>query len=217
MLWVRGSYRRHPPLALAVTIRQEGSLSFSSEHPPRSIRGRSSRRLAVGNAQTTPFGTRIGGYSRKSTTPRILRFPKPTVRGEAGGRNLCKIMACASMKIIADLVNEVSGGKSKSTQANGNSLRGSVATLQVARDRLAGCSSWPLRFAVYSSGGYPPSIAELKAEGVLDENSKHRPVQYLNNILEQDHRAIKRRVRASQHFVRSGELGVRSPATKRFI
>jgi hypothetical protein len=25
--------------------------------------------------------------------------------------------------------------------------------LQVARDRLAGCSSWPLRFAVYSSGG----------------------------------------------------------------
>jgi IS6 family transposase len=47
---------------------------------------------------------------------------------------------------------------------------------------------------------YPPAIAELKADGVLDENSTHRPVQYLNNILEQDHRAIKRRVRASQHF-----------------
>ena len=47
---------------------------------------------------------------------------------------------------------------------------------------------------------YPPAIAELKAGGILDENSKHRPVQYLNNILEQDHRAIKRRVRASQHF-----------------
>ena len=47
---------------------------------------------------------------------------------------------------------------------------------------------------------YPPAIAELKADGVLDENSKHRPVQYLNNILEQDHRAIKRRVRSSQHF-----------------
>src|SRR5271166_2296562 len=47
---------------------------------------------------------------------------------------------------------------------------------------------------------YPPAIVELKVDGVLDENSKHRPVQYLNNILEQDHRAIKRRVRASQHF-----------------
>jgi transposase, IS6 family len=29
---------------------------------------------------------------------------------------------------------------------------------------------------------------------------KHRPVPYLNNVLEQDHRAIKRRVNASQHF-----------------
>ena len=37
-----------------------------------------------------------------------------------------------------------------------NVFIGSVATLQVARDRLAGCSSWPLRFAVYSSGGGHP-------------------------------------------------------------
>ncbi len=48
--------------------------------------------------------------------------------------------------------------------------------------------------------GYPPAIVRLKAEGVLVENCWHRPVQYLNNVLEQDHRAIKRRVRASQHF-----------------
>jgi hypothetical protein len=47
---------------------------------------------------------------------------------------------------------------------------------------------------------YPPAIVELKAEGALVENCRHRPVQYLNNVLEQDHRAIKRRVRASQHF-----------------
>jgi transposase, IS6 family len=48
--------------------------------------------------------------------------------------------------------------------------------------------------------GYPPAIAQLKAEGALEENCRHRPVQYLNNVLEQDHRAIKCRVRASQHF-----------------
>ena len=47
---------------------------------------------------------------------------------------------------------------------------------------------------------YPPAIVQLKAEDVLEENCQHRPVQYLNNVLEQDHRAIKRRVRASQHF-----------------
>jgi transposase, IS6 family len=47
---------------------------------------------------------------------------------------------------------------------------------------------------------YPPAIVRLKAEGALEEDCQHRPVQYLNNVLEQDHRAIKRRVRASQHF-----------------
>jgi transposase-like protein len=47
---------------------------------------------------------------------------------------------------------------------------------------------------------YPPAIVRLKDEGVLEENCQHRPVQYLNNVLEQDHRAIKRRINASQHF-----------------
>jgi transposase, IS6 family len=31
-----------------------------------------------------------------------------------------------------------------------------------------------------------------QSRGVLEENCQHRPVQYLNNVLEQDHRAIKR-------------------------
>jgi IS6 family transposase len=65
--------------------------------------------------------------------------------------------------------------------------------------------------------GYPPAIAHVKAEGALEENCRHRPVQYLNNVLEQDHRAIKRRVRQASIFVHSGELGARSPAMKRFI
>jgi IS6 family transposase len=47
---------------------------------------------------------------------------------------------------------------------------------------------------------YPPAVVQLKAEGALAEDCRHRPVPYLNNVLEQDHRAIKRRVNASQHF-----------------
>ena len=47
------------------------------------------------------------------------------------------------------------------------------------------------------------------AEGLRLPDHGHRPVQYLNNVLEQDHRAIKRRGRASQHFRSSGELGAR--------
>ena len=40
----------------------------------------------------------------------------------------------------------------------------------------------------------------MKKEGTLRRRCKHRPVQYLNNVLEQDHRAIKRRVKAKQGF-----------------
>jgi transposase-like protein len=49
-------------------------------------------------------------------------------------------------------------------------------------------------------GAYPPAIAQLKEEGALDKNCRHRVGRYLNNVVEQDHRAIKRRVKASQHF-----------------
>ena len=47
---------------------------------------------------------------------------------------------------------------------------------------------------------YGAAIAGVKVEGTLRRRCRHRPVQYLNNILEQDHRAIKRRVKAQQSF-----------------
>jgi transposase-like protein len=49
--------------------------------------------------------------------------------------------------------------------------------------------------AIYSS-----AIPQMKKEGTLRRRCRHRPVQYLNNILEQDHRAIKRRVNVKQGF-----------------
>ena len=47
---------------------------------------------------------------------------------------------------------------------------------------------------------YGSAISDIKKEGTLRRRCRHRPVQYLNNILEQDHRAIKRRVNAKQDF-----------------
>ena len=41
---------------------------------------------------------------------------------------------------------------------------------------------------------YPPAVEELKSETTLPENCKLRQYKYLNNIVEQDHRFIKRRV-----------------------
>ncbi len=47
---------------------------------------------------------------------------------------------------------------------------------------------------------YGSAIPDIKKEGTLRRRCRHRPVQYLNNILEQDHRAIKSRVNAKQGF-----------------
>lgn len=47
---------------------------------------------------------------------------------------------------------------------------------------------------------YPRVVKELKQAGELSRRCRCRPVRYLNNIVEQDHRAIKRRMRASQGF-----------------
>ena len=47
---------------------------------------------------------------------------------------------------------------------------------------------------------YPTAIEELKQERVLGRRCRCRIVPYLNNIVEQDHRAIKRRISASLGF-----------------
>jgi len=47
---------------------------------------------------------------------------------------------------------------------------------------------------------YPKVISELKKSGELGRRCRCRPVRYLSNIVEQDHRAIKRRVHGSQGF-----------------
>jgi transposase-like protein len=47
---------------------------------------------------------------------------------------------------------------------------------------------------------YPKVISELKRSGELGRRCRCRPVRFLNNVVEQDHRAVKRRVRAMQGF-----------------
>jgi len=50
------------------------------------------------------------------------------------------------------------------------------------------------------NNAYPPAVEELKKEGVFPVTSQLRQCKYLNNILEQDHRFIKRRVNPGLGF-----------------
>jgi len=58
----------------------------------------------------------------------------------------------------------------------------------------------PRAINVDHNPAYPKAIYELKAEGQLPQRVQHRPVKYLNNIIEQDHRFIKRRVKPGLGF-----------------
>lgn len=53
---------------------------------------------------------------------------------------------------------------------------------------------------VDKNAAYPKAIADLKAAGVLPEHVELRQVKYLNNLIEQDHRFIKRLTKPGMGF-----------------
>jgi transposase, IS6 family len=73
---------------------------------------------------------------------------------------------------------------------------------QVAEPTAAAnpATSVPRVINVDKNAAYPIAIAELKAAGILPEAVELRQVKYLNNIVEQDHRFIKRRVKPGMGF-----------------
>jgi len=60
--------------------------------------------------------------------------------------------------------------------------------------------SSPRVINVDQNKAYPPAVEELKEEGVLSVAAQFRQCKYLNNIVEQDHRFIKRRVNPGLGF-----------------
>ena len=58
----------------------------------------------------------------------------------------------------------------------------------------------PFSISVDRNAAYPDAFTTSQDEKVLPKDCKLRRVKYLNNIIEQDHRFIKKKVRASQCF-----------------
>lgn len=61
-------------------------------------------------------------------------------------------------------------------------------------------TSSPRVINVDKNAAYPKALATLKAEGHLPESSELRQVKYLNNLVEQDHRFIKRLTKPGMGF-----------------
>src|SRR5436309_3497934 len=58
----------------------------------------------------------------------------------------------------------------------------------------------PFTISVDKNAAYPEAFTSSQKEKVLPHNCKLRRVKYLNNIIEQDHRFIKKKVRSSQCY-----------------
>jgi transposase-like protein len=59
---------------------------------------------------------------------------------------------------------------------------------------------FPFSISVDKNAAYPEAFSTSLAERIVPKDCKLRWVKYLNNVIEQDHRFIKKKVRASQCF-----------------
>jgi transposase-like protein len=60
----------------------------------------------------------------------------------------------------------------------------------------------PFSISVDKNAAYPEAFSASQEERIMPQDCKLRRVKYLNNVIEQDHRFIKKKVRASQCFKR---------------
>ena len=60
--------------------------------------------------------------------------------------------------------------------------------------------STPRVITVDKNAAYPKAFKELKAEGIMPDPCELRQSKYLNNLVEQDHRFIKRLVKLGMGF-----------------
>jgi transposase-like protein len=60
----------------------------------------------------------------------------------------------------------------------------------------------PFSISVDQNAAYPEAFSASQEERIVPQDCKLRRVKYLNNVIEQDHRFVKKKVRVSQCFKR---------------
>jgi transposase-like protein len=81
-------------------------------------------------------------------------------------------------------------------------------------------SAAPVRPRVINVDGHPAyatAITESKESGELSSKCRCRPSPYLNNIIEQDHRFVKKRITVRRTAARNRGLTMRTRLTRRAL
>jgi DDE domain len=113
--------------------------------------------------------TSIGLWIRRGT--RLPFLLSPTRDAEAAKRFFCKVL-----HVTADSAPQVRPIEEQVAQPTA-SVHPTLTT------------PTPRVINVDKNAAYPKAIADLKAAGILPESVELRQVKYLNNLIEQDHRA----------------------------
>ena len=122
-------------------------------------------------------------YRAVDTRGQTLEFlPRPTRDTEAAKRFFCK-----ALHATAD----------STPQARLSEEQGALPTVPTVPTTTILA---PRVINVDKNAAYPKAIADLKAAGVLPQHVELRQVKYLNNLIEQDHRFIKRLVKPGLGF-----------------
>jgi len=90
----------------------------------------------------------------------------------------------------------------KALRSSARSASGAYPTdeVETASSLPVTSQSAPRVINVDKNAAYPKAIAELKAAGLLPASVELRQVKYLNNLIEQDHRFIKRLTKPGMGF-----------------
>src|SRR4051794_4975221 len=126
---------------------------------------------------------------------RCRAFLKPTNRSyrvdetysKVKGKNRYLYRAVDSTGQTIDFLLTAKRDKAAAKRFFQKALRGSVNVM-------------PRVITVNKTAAYPGAAPELKAEGVLSRRCHLRPCKFLNNIVEQDHRTVKRRTRLAMGY-----------------
>lgn len=78
--------------------------------------------------------------------------------------------------------------------------RDAAAAERFFKRALQNAPECPAKITTDKNAAYPVAIESLKHKGLLPEATVHRTNKYLNNIIEQDHRRIKRVLRGKGPF-----------------
>jgi IS6 family transposase len=88
----------------------------------------------------------------------------------------------------------------KALQSSARSASQDSSMHEMGTASLLASQSAPRVINVDKNAAYPKAMADLKAAGMLLEGVELRQVKYLNNLIEQDHRFIKRLVKPGMGF-----------------